>query len=131
MSGDAMFDFAHDVAASIWGRACTYRPMAYVPNSDPETAPDTNRAVVSDLSVIFSEAAERVSLANNGFGRAGSQVQTSLAGKVIFAGFGKDALPYRPIKNDEIERGDDGKRYRVAEVLSDGLGGYQLRLNEA
>lgn len=131
MSGDAMFDFAHDVAAAIWARGCTYRPMSYVPNNDPEIAADPARAVVADLQVIFSEAAERVSLANNGFGRAGSQMQTSLAGKVIFGGFGKDALPYRPIKNDEIQRADDNKRFRVAEVLSDGLGGYQLRLNEA
>lgn len=128
---DALFNAVGLLVADVFGRkgnGCTYSPMKSAPNREPIA--DPARAEVAGLTLVFSEGAQRVSVANNGLGRSSVGVQASFAGHYIFVSVMAGQLPYAPLKNDEVTD-ETGKRYRVAEVLPDGLGGCTLRVNEA
>jgi hypothetical protein len=128
---DAIFTNALGVIGRVFGavEGSDYFPMTVEPNRAP--APDAARVIMFGVTVIYSEGAQRSTLSDNGLGRQGVQVQGTFAARYILATINAGALPYVPVKNDELLRRADQTRFRVIEVMPDGLGGYALRLNEA
>lgn len=126
---EAIFNAALGVASRVFGKkGCTFRPMRTLPNREPE--PDPARAVIGDISPIFSEGAARVDLSNNGLGRSGVGIQSSFAGRYIRATLVAGSLSYPPRQGDILVE-PSGRVLSVAEVLPDGIGGHILKMNEA
>jgi hypothetical protein len=105
--------------------AIVYHPMRERPSAAPAVDPDRPVTVIPDA--IVSQAAARVNLGDNGMGRLSGKNNLSVASDRLALGFAKTALPFQPLRQDEVTI--DAARYRVTEVLDDGGAAWSLMLN--
>lgn len=107
----------------------TLIPMTKAAGVNGPLTLDPDRPVQS-LPMIFAAAPKRVDIGDNGQGRTSGAFNIASASVVLLATVRLADLCPEPRKDDEVERiGPPARRYRIAELLPDGLSGLTLRLN--
>jgi hypothetical protein len=101
-----------------------YTPFLAQPSANP--IPDPNRAPQVLPASIISLSHARVNIGDNGLGRASGRFNLSPAVNLVSIAFGKEHLPWRPRRFDQI--GIDDTTWSVTEVMDDGGAGWALRL---
>lgn len=109
--------------------AVTLVPMVKAAGVNGPLSIDPDRPVQA-LPMIFSAAPKRIDIGDNGQGRTSGVFNVASASVVVLATVRRSDLLLEPRKDDEVERaGPPARRYRIAELLPDGLSGLVLRLN--
>lgn len=126
--------FARAVAAAavthdrVQGDLFTFAPQKYQTDRNAPLIPDGDRAVVEHVLCPFGESAARA--AAGPFHQVG--VQPERAGHSTarpYVSLQLSRLPWRPRIGDVVTKEDDGRRFRIHEVLPSTPGFVRLTLN--
>lgn len=126
--------FARAVAAAavthdkVQGDLFTFAPQKYQTDRNAPLIPDGDRAVVEHVLCPFGESAARA--ASGPFHQVG--VQPERAGHSTarpYVSLQLSRLPWRPRVGDVVTKEDDGRRFRIHEVLASTPGFVRLTLN--
>jgi hypothetical protein len=129
---DALDAVMMSTSKVLFGDLATLYPMKPGPAGvNGSAVADTGRAILTNISVIRSEWAERVQLGGNGMPMPPGAFKVSAGGMKRIATVQLSDLDWQPVKGDELEYADrPGQRYRIAELLPDGGVGLHLGLNK-
>lgn len=126
--------FARAIAAAavthdnIMSETFTFQPQKYQTDRNAPLIPDTGRAVVEHVLCPFGEYAARAGA--GAFAQVG--VKPERAGHSTdrpYVSLQLSRLPWRPRQGDIVTKEDDGRRFRVHEVLPSTPGFVRLTLN--
>ena len=126
--------FARAVAAAavthdkVQGDLFTFVPQKYQTDRNAPLIPDGDRVVVEHVLCPFGESAARA--AAGPFHQVG--VQPERAGHSTsrpYVSLQLARLPWRPRSGDVVTKEDDGRRFRIHEVLPSTPGFVRLTLN--
>lgn len=126
--------FARAVAAAavthdrIQGDQFTFAPMKYQTDRNAPLIPDGDRAVVEHVLCPFGEASARA--AQGPFAQVGVTPERASHSTVRpYVSLDLARLPWRPRIGDAVTKEDDGRRFRIHEVLPSTPGFVRLTLN--
>ncbi len=121
-----------DAAIATFGELCTIYPMKSGPaGRNGPNVPDETRDPLDDVPVIRSRWSERLQIGGQGMPTPAGAFKQGVAGQRHLASVKMVDLPWRPKQGDELAYADEPDvRFRISEVMPDGLAGLHLGLTK-